>query len=220
MENLIGQGINAGDVKKLQDAGIHTCNDLMMHTKKSLPGITGLTKAKVGKIWEAAENIMALNEAPNEEAHEQAVNVEEAEHWQQLIAGDPLFEATENLVSHGQIERAQVANLLALGINTYKELKNQLRENHDGVHGLANVNIIVDEAEKIVALRRAESNLQKTINNIGKGAQRYNYNRKRKRYEVLTTSIKLNARTPTQIDHWRRERDACDRKLKNMRNNN
>lgn len=31
---VISQGINAGDVKKLQDAGIYTCNGLMMHTKK------------------------------------------------------------------------------------------------------------------------------------------------------------------------------------------
>ena len=31
---VIAQGINAGDVKKLQDAGIYTCNGLMMHTKK------------------------------------------------------------------------------------------------------------------------------------------------------------------------------------------
>lgn len=31
---VVAQGINAGDVKKLQDAGIHTCNGLMMHTKK------------------------------------------------------------------------------------------------------------------------------------------------------------------------------------------
>jgi hypothetical protein len=31
---MIAQGINAGDVKKLQDAGIYTCNGLMMHTKK------------------------------------------------------------------------------------------------------------------------------------------------------------------------------------------
>ncbi|KAL1197518.1 Meiotic recombination-like protein [Cardamine amara subsp. amara] len=30
------QGINGGDVKKLQDAGIHTCNGLMMQTKKEL----------------------------------------------------------------------------------------------------------------------------------------------------------------------------------------
>jgi len=33
---VISQGINAGDVKKLQDAGIYTCNGLMMHTKKVL----------------------------------------------------------------------------------------------------------------------------------------------------------------------------------------
>ena len=32
--SVISQGINAGDVKKLQDAGIYTCNGLMMHTKK------------------------------------------------------------------------------------------------------------------------------------------------------------------------------------------
>lgn len=31
---VTAHGINAGDVKKLQDAGIYTCNGLMMHTKK------------------------------------------------------------------------------------------------------------------------------------------------------------------------------------------
>ncbi|KAH0903916.1 hypothetical protein HID58_043419, partial [Brassica napus] len=51
-------GINAGDVKKLQDAGIHTCNGLMMHTKKNLTGIKGLSEAKVDKICEAAEKIV------------------------------------------------------------------------------------------------------------------------------------------------------------------
>lgn len=35
---VISQGINAGDVKKLQDAGIYTCNGLMMQTKK----VTGI----------------------------------------------------------------------------------------------------------------------------------------------------------------------------------
>ncbi|WZY72956.1 hypothetical protein YC2023_005196 [Brassica napus] len=55
---LIAQGINAGDVKKLQDAGIHTCNGLMMHTKKNLTGIKGLSEAKVDKICEAAEKIV------------------------------------------------------------------------------------------------------------------------------------------------------------------
>ncbi|KAK6913993.1 DNA recombination and repair protein Rad51-like, C-terminal, partial [Dillenia turbinata] len=58
IDKLISQGINAGDVKKLQDAGIYTCNGLMMHTKKSLTGIKGLSEAKVDKICEAAEKIV------------------------------------------------------------------------------------------------------------------------------------------------------------------
>ncbi|GMN46783.1 hypothetical protein TIFTF001_015964 [Ficus carica] len=58
IDKLIAQGINAGDVKKLQDAGIYTCNGLMMHTKKHLTGIKGLSEAKVDKICEAAEKIV------------------------------------------------------------------------------------------------------------------------------------------------------------------
>uniref|UniRef100_A0A0D9XWU7 RecA family profile 1 domain-containing protein n=1 Tax=Leersia perrieri TaxID=77586 RepID=A0A0D9XWU7_9ORYZ len=57
--SLISQGINSGDVKKLQDAGIYTCNGLMMHTKKSLTGIKGLSEAKVDKICEAAEKLLS-----------------------------------------------------------------------------------------------------------------------------------------------------------------
>ncbi|KAJ0495903.1 putative ATP diphosphatase [Helianthus annuus] len=55
---VTSHGINAGDVKKLQDAGIYTCNGLMMHTKKNLTGIKGLSEAKVDKICEAAEKIV------------------------------------------------------------------------------------------------------------------------------------------------------------------
>ncbi|WVZ62029.1 hypothetical protein U9M48_011819 [Paspalum notatum var. saurae] len=58
IDKLISQGINAGDVKKLQDAGIYTCNGLMMHTKKILTGIKGLSEAKVDKICEAAEKLL------------------------------------------------------------------------------------------------------------------------------------------------------------------
>ncbi|KAK7259671.1 hypothetical protein RIF29_25284 [Crotalaria pallida] len=42
---LFHDDINAGDVKKLQDAGIYTCNGLMMHTKKNLTGIKSLSEA-------------------------------------------------------------------------------------------------------------------------------------------------------------------------------
>ncbi|KAL8260877.1 hypothetical protein R6Q59_024926 [Mikania micrantha] len=41
IDKLTSHGINAGDVKKLQDAGIYTCNGLMMHTKKNFGYITG-----------------------------------------------------------------------------------------------------------------------------------------------------------------------------------
>ncbi|GLJ44170.1 hypothetical protein SUGI_0921730, partial [Cryptomeria japonica] len=58
IDKLTVQGINAGDVKKLQDAGIYTCNGLMMHTKKSLTSIKGLSDAKVDKICEAAEKLV------------------------------------------------------------------------------------------------------------------------------------------------------------------
>ncbi|OAY76074.1 Meiotic recombination protein DMC, partial [Ananas comosus] len=73
IDKLISQGINAGDIKKLQDAGIYTCNGLMMHTKKisrgfvfnfaytqSLTGIKGLSEAKVDKICEAAEKLVNM----------------------------------------------------------------------------------------------------------------------------------------------------------------
>ncbi|GKA45819.1 polyubiquitin 11 [Tanacetum coccineum] len=58
IDKLTAHGINARDVKKLQDAGIYTCNGLMMHTKKNLTGIKGLSEAKVDKICEAAEKLV------------------------------------------------------------------------------------------------------------------------------------------------------------------
>ncbi|KAG6482974.1 hypothetical protein ZIOFF_059614 [Zingiber officinale] len=57
---LILQGINEGDIKKLQDSGIYTCNGLMMHTKKNLTGIKGLFETKVDKICEAAEKLVNI----------------------------------------------------------------------------------------------------------------------------------------------------------------
>ncbi|KAF8037784.1 hypothetical protein BT93_B0585 [Corymbia citriodora subsp. variegata] len=58
MVSFISQGINAGDVKKLQDAGICTCNGLLMGTEEDLTGIKGLSEARVDKILEAAEKIV------------------------------------------------------------------------------------------------------------------------------------------------------------------
>ncbi|KAI8008180.1 putative deoxyribonuclease TATDN1 [Camellia lanceoleosa] len=39
MARVTAHGINAADVKKLQDVGIYTCNGLMMHTKKIMQSI-------------------------------------------------------------------------------------------------------------------------------------------------------------------------------------
>ncbi|KAF3609701.1 hypothetical protein DY000_02049121, partial [Brassica cretica] len=56
---VIAQGINSGDVKKLQDDRIHTCNGLMMHTKKvktDTPMQVYYSKKKQGKrVLEAEE---------------------------------------------------------------------------------------------------------------------------------------------------------------------
>ncbi|GLT99543.1 hypothetical protein SLE2022_169770 [Rubroshorea leprosula] len=58
IDKLISAGINTGGVRKLQKAGIYTCNGLMMHTKKHLTGIKGLSEAKVDNICKAAEKIV------------------------------------------------------------------------------------------------------------------------------------------------------------------
>ncbi|CAA7057097.1 unnamed protein product [Microthlaspi erraticum] len=60
IKTLIDQGIDAEDVKKLEDAGIYTCNRLIYLTKKYLTGVTGLSEAKVDEIWEAAEKKMGI----------------------------------------------------------------------------------------------------------------------------------------------------------------
>ncbi|GJP32863.1 hypothetical protein CLOM_g17457 [Closterium sp. NIES-68] len=61
-------GINAGDVKKLQDAGVYTCNGLMMWTKKALCDIKGLSDAKVEKILEAAGKLVNCGYVTGNEA--------------------------------------------------------------------------------------------------------------------------------------------------------
>eukprot|EP00899_Mesostigma_viride_P004686 jgi/Mesvir1/14218/Mv09669-RA.1 len=57
IDKLIALGINAGDVKKLKEAGIYTVRRCHMETKKTLFAIKGLSEAKVEKILEAAEKV-------------------------------------------------------------------------------------------------------------------------------------------------------------------
>ncbi|XP_039690542.1 uncharacterized protein [Medicago truncatula] len=55
IDKLISQDIDADDVKKLLDAGIFTCNSLLLQAKKNLTRINDLSEETVDKIWEAAE---------------------------------------------------------------------------------------------------------------------------------------------------------------------
>jgi len=50
-------GVNAGDLKKLKAAGIHTISGVLMQTKKSLLQIKGISDAKVEKILQACAKL-------------------------------------------------------------------------------------------------------------------------------------------------------------------
>ena len=54
------KGINAGDVKKLEEAGFHTVEAVAFTPKKQLVLVKGLSEAKVDKIVEACQKIVNL----------------------------------------------------------------------------------------------------------------------------------------------------------------
>ena len=51
----------AGDIKKLNEAGIHTASGLMQTSKRKLAQIKGLSEAKCEKIYEAGEKIAPVS---------------------------------------------------------------------------------------------------------------------------------------------------------------
>lgn len=57
IEELQNHGVNAGDIKKLKLAGIHTITGVLMQTKKMLVSIKGISEGKVDKIIEACAKI-------------------------------------------------------------------------------------------------------------------------------------------------------------------
>ncbi|KAK9837579.1 hypothetical protein WJX74_000796 [Apatococcus lobatus] len=61
IEKLAKLGINAGDIKKAKDGGFHTCQSLMMVTKKKLAEIKGLSDNKIEKMTEAAAKMCVDN---------------------------------------------------------------------------------------------------------------------------------------------------------------
>lgn len=54
IKSLEEKGINAGDVKKLEEAGFHTVEAVAFTPKKHLVQVKGLSENKVDKIIEAA----------------------------------------------------------------------------------------------------------------------------------------------------------------------
>ena len=54
------KGINAGDVKKLEEAGFHTIEAVAFTPKKHLVQVKGLSENKVDKIIDAAQKIVNL----------------------------------------------------------------------------------------------------------------------------------------------------------------
>jgi len=57
IEKLQEMGINATDIKKLKEHGIHTVAGVLMHTKKQLMDIKGVTEKKVEQLVAAANRI-------------------------------------------------------------------------------------------------------------------------------------------------------------------
>jgi DNA repair protein RAD51 len=54
------KGINAGDIKKLEEAGFHTVEAVAFTPKKALVLVKGLSEAKVDKLVEACQKIVNL----------------------------------------------------------------------------------------------------------------------------------------------------------------
>jgi DNA repair protein RAD51 len=54
------KGINAGDIKKLEEAGFHTVEAIAFTPKKHLVNVKGLSENKVDKIIEAAAKIVQM----------------------------------------------------------------------------------------------------------------------------------------------------------------
>ncbi|EFO64232.1 Dmc1b [Giardia lamblia P15] len=54
IDDLTKSGIATMDIKRLKEAGIHTIQSLLMHTKKALGNVKGISEAKVDKILSIA----------------------------------------------------------------------------------------------------------------------------------------------------------------------
>eukprot|EP01027_Heterolobosea_sp_BB2_P011691 GEZU01017007.1.p1 GENE.GEZU01017007.1~~GEZU01017007.1.p1 ORF type:complete len:347 (-),score=113.93 GEZU01017007.1:612-1652(-) len=72
---LEGSGINAADIKKLQEAGFHTVESVAYAPKKQLLAIKGISDAKADKIADAAAKLVPMGFTTASEAHAQRQKV-------------------------------------------------------------------------------------------------------------------------------------------------
>eukprot|EP00455_Lapot_gusevi_P002991 TRINITY_DN1123_c0_g2_i12.p1 TRINITY_DN1123_c0_g2~~TRINITY_DN1123_c0_g2_i12.p1 ORF type:complete len:364 (-),score=105.06 TRINITY_DN1123_c0_g2_i12:401-1426(-) len=60
IQHLEGNGISAGDIKKLQDAGFNTVESVSFSTKKALAQVKGISENKAEKLHDAATKLVPM----------------------------------------------------------------------------------------------------------------------------------------------------------------
>ncbi|KAL0234905.1 hypothetical protein GEMRC1_001488 [Eukaryota sp. GEM-RC1] len=75
IDRLTEAGISSTDVKKLKEAGFYTVKAVIMHTKKDLCAVRGLSEAKVEKILEAAGKLVFSGFASGREVASRRANI-------------------------------------------------------------------------------------------------------------------------------------------------
>ncbi|RZC50307.1 hypothetical protein C5167_018735 [Papaver somniferum] len=105
IEKLIAQGINAGDIKKLQDAGLCNWNQFMMRAKKDFTGVKGLSEDKVDKIFDS------VCEAAEKLAKEEIVKI---------TSGSSVLDEHLGVIAQG-INAGDIKKLQDAGVHTVPE---------------------------------------------------------------------------------------------------
>ncbi|XP_034942578.1 DNA repair protein RAD51 homolog B [Chelonus insularis] len=72
---LEGNGITAGDIAKLKDAGYHTVEEVAYTPKKNLLTIKGISEAKADKILQEASKLMVMGFKSATEIHQIRANI-------------------------------------------------------------------------------------------------------------------------------------------------
>lgn len=60
IDKLLGNGISTGDIKKLEEAGYHTVEQVAMATKKDLITVKGISDGKADKLLTLAMRIVPM----------------------------------------------------------------------------------------------------------------------------------------------------------------